>query len=34
MESVYALSQVETDSNNKPLEDVVIQSVDIVPYEG
>ena len=34
MESVYALSQVETDSNNKPLEDVVIQSVEIVPYEG
>ena len=34
MESVYALSQVETDSNNKPLEDVVIQSVEIVPYES
>ena len=34
MESVYALSKVETDSNNKPLEDVVIQSVEIVPYEG
>ena len=34
MESVYALSQVETDSNNKPLEDVVIQSVETVPYES
>lgn len=34
MDNVYALSQVETDSNDKPVEDVVIQSVEIVPYEG
>ena len=35
MDSVYALSQVETDSStNKPLEDVVIETVEIVPYEG
>ena len=34
MENVWALSQVETDSAAAPLEDVVIQSVEIVPYEG
>ena len=35
MENVVALSQVETDSDTAaPLEDVVIQSVEIVPYEG
>ena len=33
MDNVFALSQVSTDSNNKPTEDVVIQSVEIVPYE-
>lgn len=34
MDNVMALSQVETDSNDKPVEDVVIQSIEIVPYEG
>lgn len=34
MDNIMALSQVETDSNDKPLEDVVIQSIEIVPYEG
>jgi cyclophilin family peptidyl-prolyl cis-trans isomerase len=34
MDNVYALSSVSTDSNNKPKEDVVIQSVEIIPYEG
>lgn len=34
MDNVFALSKVETDSNDKPLEDVVIQSVKIIPYES
>lgn len=35
MDYVYTLSQVETDSStNKPLTDVVMQSVEIVPYEA
>lgn len=34
MDNIMALSQVETDTNDKPVEDVVIQSVEIVPYEG
>ena len=34
MENVYAISKVETDSNNKPVVDEVIQSVEILPYEG
>ena len=33
MDSVYALSQAETDPNNdKPLEDMVIEKVEIVVY--
>ena len=34
MENVYALSQVDTDSSDKPVEDMVIQSVEITTYEG
>ena len=34
MDQVYALSQADTDDNDKPLEDMVIQSVEIVPYEA
>ena len=34
MENVYALSQVDTDGSDKPVEDMVIQSVEIVAYEG
>ena len=34
MENVYALSQVDTDSSDKPVEDMVIQSVEITIYEG
>ena len=34
MDQVYTLSQADTDDNDKPLEDMVIQSVEIVPYEG
>lgn len=35
MESVYALSQVETNpENDKPVEDMVIKSIEIVEYEG
>lgn len=34
MDNIMALSQMETDSNDKPVEDVVIKSVEIVPYEG
>ena len=35
MDYVYTLSQVETDSStNKPLTDVVMQSVEIVPYDA
>ena len=31
---MYALSQVDTDSSDKPVEDMVIQSVEITTYEG
>lgn len=34
MDQVYTLSQADTDDNDKPLEDMVIQSVEIVPYEA
>ena len=34
MENVYALSQVDTDGSDKPVDDMVIQSVEIVAYEG
>ncbi len=34
MENVYTLSQADTDGNDKPVEDMVIQSVEIVAYEG
>lgn len=33
MDSVYALSQAETDSNDKPVEDMVIEKIEIVAYE-
>lgn len=34
MEDVLKISQVETDAASKPVTDVVIQSIEIVPYEG
>lgn len=33
MDDVYALSQAQTDENNKPVEDMVIETVEIVVYE-
>ena len=34
MDVVSGISAVKTDANAKPLEDVVIEKIEIVPYEG
>ena len=34
MDVVDAIAKVETDDNNKPLEDVVINSIEITEYAG
>ena len=34
LDIVYKLQQVETDSNNKPLKDVVIESAKVMEYNG
>ena len=34
LDGVYALSKAETDGNDKPVTDMVIESVKIVEYDG
>ncbi len=34
MDVVDSIAQVKTDSNDKPVEDVTINSIEIIPYEG
>ena len=34
MDIVDAIAAVETDDNDKPTEDIIIEKAEIVPYEG
>ncbi len=34
LDSVYALSRAETDSNDKPVEEMVVEKIEIVEYDG